>query len=176
MSESSNPTAGHEQSDVPARVPVLFMAFMAGFIPLCLLALWILMASVWEEVPYPPNPFAGDPVPASIPEVPQLQASPKTDLAVFNQEVSEQLHGLGWIDRESGRVHMPIERAMQLLVQRGLPEQETHADQGVGLVEPPVGKGVEASSQTRVNVPAARAVAEPGGIVDPRGGQEAGNE
>lgn len=176
MNEPSNPTAGHEQSDVPARVPVLFMAFMAGFIPLCLLALWILMASVWEEVPYPPNPFAGEPVPANIPEVPQLQVAPKVDLAVFNRAVSEQLHGLGWVDRESGRVHMPIERAMQLLAERGLPEQGVHANQGVGLTEPPVGKGVEASSQTRVNVSAARAVAEPGVIVDPRAGQEAGNE
>lgn len=176
MSEAANPTAGHEQRDVPARIPMLFIAFMAGFVPLCLLALWMLMASVWEEMPYPPNPFAGDPVPANIPEVPQLQAAPKVDLAVFNRAVSEQLHGLGWVDRETGRVHVPIEHAMQLLVERGLPERGVHVNQGIVLTEPPVSKGVDASVEMEVDVSAAEAVAEPEVIVDPRVGQEAGNE
>jgi hypothetical protein len=175
MSEASNPTAGHEQRDVPARIPVLFIAFMAGFVPLCLLALWILMASVWEEVSYPPNPFAGEPVPANMPEVPQLQASPKADLDAFNKSVNEQLHGLGWVDREAGRVHIPIEWAMQLLA-GGLPERGAHASQGINLEKPPVGKGVDASVEMKVNVSAAETVAEPGVVVDPGVGQEAGNE
>ncbi len=31
------------------------------------------------------------------------------------------LNTYGWVDRKNGKVHIPIERAMQLLLQRGLP-------------------------------------------------------
>jgi len=52
----------------------------------------------------------------------RLEVHPAADLAE-SQKVSErELHSYGWIDRKSGGVHIPIERAMQLLLDRGLPE------------------------------------------------------
>lgn len=172
--DEKNPTVGHEQSDVPARIPVLFFIFIAGFVPVALLILWGLVSTVWKELPGPPNPFAGEQVGA--PEVPLLQGSPETDLVDLNRRMRERLHGVGWVDQETERVHMPIERAMQLLVERGLPERGAHANQATSLAELPISKGVNAATETKVNIKAARAVAEPNVVIDPRDGQEAGNE
>lgn len=55
---------------------------------------------------------------------PYLQAHPQADLAEYAQAAAAQLHSVGWIDQQRGIVHMPVEQAMQLLVQRGLPEED----------------------------------------------------
>ncbi|MEZ4616096.1 MAG: hypothetical protein R2867_11425 [Caldilineaceae bacterium] len=36
-----------------------------------------------------------------------------------------RLHSYGWIDQEAGTVHIPIERAMELVVSEGLPARAT---------------------------------------------------
>jgi hypothetical protein len=38
---------------------------------------------------------------------------------LMNQE--QQLHSYGWVDEKAGVAHIPIEKAMDLIVQRGLP-------------------------------------------------------
>ncbi len=42
-------------------------------------------------------------------------------------EQQEVLSSYGWIDEENGVVRIPVERAMSLLVERGLPVQPGHA-------------------------------------------------
>jgi hypothetical protein len=43
-------------------------------------------------------------------------------LANLRAAEEADLDSYGWIDRNSGTVHIPIDRAMQLLLQRGLPD------------------------------------------------------
>ena len=38
---------------------------------------------------------------------------------LMNQE--DQLNSYGWVDQKAGVAHIPIERAMELIAQRGLP-------------------------------------------------------
>ena len=52
---------------------------------------------------------------------PRLQLSPPADLALFRAREAVQLSSYGWIDRTTGVVHIPIDHAMDLLLQRGLP-------------------------------------------------------
>jgi len=52
---------------------------------------------------------------------PRLQISPADDLAAIHEREQSFLHGYGWVDRKAGIIHIPIERAMQLVVERGLP-------------------------------------------------------
>lgn len=52
---------------------------------------------------------------------PQLQVNPMDDLAKMRTRDARDLDGYGWIDRKAGVVRVPIERAMELLLQRGLP-------------------------------------------------------
>lgn len=39
--------------------------------------------------------------------------------AVKNEEARRRLGGAGWVDRDAGVVHIPIEQAMDLIAQRG---------------------------------------------------------
>jgi hypothetical protein len=42
-------------------------------------------------------------------------------LRQFRTREDEMLRSWGWVDRNAGTVHMPIDRAMDLLIERGLP-------------------------------------------------------
>jgi hypothetical protein len=63
---------------------------------------------------------------------PQLQVSPRLDLSEFRAREDEQLTNYGWVNRSAGVVRVPIERAMELVLQRGLAVR-TNAQAGVGL-------------------------------------------
>jgi cytoskeletal protein RodZ len=56
-----------------------------------------------------------------VPPKPQLQAEPRKDLQTYCSEESEKLNTYGWVDQNAGVVRLPIERAMALTLQRGLP-------------------------------------------------------
>lgn len=53
---------------------------------------------------------------------PRLQVNPGFDLAESGTSDHAKLNSYGWIDRGAGIAHIPIARAMELLVERGLPE------------------------------------------------------
>ena len=52
---------------------------------------------------------------------PHLQLAPTEDLKKFREREDAELNTYGWIDRTAGVVRIPIERAMELVLQRGLP-------------------------------------------------------
>jgi hypothetical protein len=54
--------------------------------------------------------------------VPQLQKNPAVDLARMKEEERRRIDAYGWVDREAGIAHIPVERAMDILAQRGLPK------------------------------------------------------
>jgi hypothetical protein len=56
---------------------------------------------------------------ADIP-APQLQTDPQRDLALFRRMEENQLSSYGWIDRDRQIAHVPIERALALIRERGL--------------------------------------------------------
>jgi hypothetical protein len=56
-----------------------------------------------------------------IPPEPRLQVNGVADLQDFRAKEEGVLHSYGWIDRKAGSVRIPIGRAMDLLLQRGLP-------------------------------------------------------
>lgn len=53
--------------------------------------------------------------------VPQLQIMPAMDLSNFRAREETELNSYGWIDRTAGVVRIPIGRAIDLLLERGLP-------------------------------------------------------
>jgi hypothetical protein len=54
------------------------------------------------------------------PPAPRLQVDPKLDLDRLRAEEYARLTTYGWADRERRIVRIPIERAMELLAERGL--------------------------------------------------------
>jgi len=55
-----------------------------------------------------------------VPE-PRLQVNSAQELQAMRAQEETVLQSYGWVDREHGVTRIPIEKAMQLLVQRGLP-------------------------------------------------------
>jgi hypothetical protein len=52
---------------------------------------------------------------------PQLQAKPRQDLQEYCSDEEKKLDTYAWVDRGAGVVRLPIDRSMDLLLQRGLP-------------------------------------------------------
>ena len=55
------------------------------------------------------------------PPEPRLQTDPRQDLADMRAKEDEQLQSYGWVDRNAGVVRIPIDAAMKLTLERGLP-------------------------------------------------------
>lgn len=65
----------------------------------------------------PPQPAP----PAEIPPVPRLQTNPAADYAALRRAQQARLDSFGWVDVGKGIVHLPIARAIDILLERGLP-------------------------------------------------------
>lgn len=74
-------------------------------------------AKVTVEQPYP----LAVPAEAKLPPEPRLQAQPSREIGDFRATEEESLHNYGWVDKAAGVVHIPIEEAMRLTIERGLP-------------------------------------------------------
>jgi len=54
-----------------------------------------------------------------LPAEPRLQQFPRNELYEFRMKEEADLHSYGWVDKNSGTVHIPIDDAMRLMLQRG---------------------------------------------------------
>src|SRR5579864_8783627 len=52
---------------------------------------------------------------------PRLEENERTELNNFRYSEEEELNSYGWVDHSAGVAHIPIDQAMQLVAQRGLP-------------------------------------------------------
>jgi hypothetical protein len=52
---------------------------------------------------------------------PRLERNERVEINDFRLKEEQTLNSYGWVDEKAGVVRIPIERAMQLLAQRGLP-------------------------------------------------------
>ena len=59
-----------------------------------------------------------------VPPEPRLQTDPRQDLADLRARDNETLTTYGWVDRNAGVVRIPIDEAMKLTLERGLPSRQ----------------------------------------------------
>jgi len=72
-----------------------------------------------------------------LPPAPTLQQFPRTEMYEFRVKEEAELHSYGWVDENAGTVHIPIQDAMRLVLERGLPsrqQDESHAAEPVGMM------------------------------------------
>lgn len=69
------------------------------------------------------------------PPTPRLQSQPFKDVYLLRQGQNERLDSYGWVDKESGVVHIPIDRAMELSLERGLPVRAGEPAAPAGVVQ-----------------------------------------
>ena len=122
-----SPRRGHELQDVSIR---FFGNVILGLLLLTLLGMAI---SLWFEreglrreaaTELEPSPIA---VSSKPPPEPRLQVRPADDLTKYRQEEQDRLNRYEWIDQKTGIVRIPIDHAMDLIAERGLPVRSTAA-------------------------------------------------
>jgi hypothetical protein len=55
---------------------------------------------------------------------PRLETNEPVEINDFRVQEEKNLNSYGWVDQQAGVVRIPIERAMELLAQRGLPTRQ----------------------------------------------------
>jgi hypothetical protein len=123
----SGRTAGrrHEARDFNVRAAALFgLGLLVAAVVIHLVTVQLLGAfgRRARALDLPPRPVTAEP---PAPSTPLLQTSPSEDLERLRAAEAAALGTYGWIDRERGRVRLPIDRAVELLLQQGLPARET---------------------------------------------------
>lgn len=117
--------AGHEERDVSFRPIVaagLGMLMVAVIVLVLLRGLLGHYAAREAKLGPPVNPLA-ESYGRQLPPEPRLQTAPIEDLRQLHAAEDALLNSYGWLDRQAGTAHIPIARAMELLVQRGLPSR-----------------------------------------------------
>lgn len=159
-----NPETHHEESDVNTRALMLFVVIFIVFAAVTHVALWLLY-KFYVQVGVGQNAMANPPLtsilrPADPPALPRLQPfatkgesdvsspvadTPVADMERMRAEEEKVLDHAGWVDRQKGIVHIPIDTAKNLALQRGIYQLNTAS------VPAPVAIG---AGQTAVRPPA----------------------
>jgi protein SCO1 len=133
---------------------ILFIQLVAG-------AIFVYFRAT--ELPDRPGlPAVRDTLPP--PPGPGLQVEPDDDLRRVRATEQARLQGYGWVDRDAGLVHIPIERAMEILAEHGLPvaEEGREARERIDAREsgflhptgiPPVTPGPEGTPLLEITLP-----------------------
>lgn len=78
------------------------------------------MMQAEQDTREPDAPRTNAKIQREFPE-PRLEDDERTELAPFRYKEEQTLNSYGWVDQNAGVARIPIERAMALIVQRGLP-------------------------------------------------------
>jgi hypothetical protein len=132
--ESTTGHGSYEHQDLQARGVIYFYLAMAVAVLLCILALMGVFSFLdhREKALEPPvNPLVTN-VPTDTRHIasgypqsafpsPKLEEDERGQFIGILLNEEKTLNSYGWVDEKAGTVHIPIERAMELLAQRGLP-------------------------------------------------------
>jgi hypothetical protein len=114
--------AGHEHTDahVSAIVKfILWLAVIAVVVHFGLAFMYEFLIRQSMPAGEPQYPRATREV--ALPPAPRLQQFPANDIYRFRLGERSLLESYGWINKNDGIVHIPIEEAMRITVERGLP-------------------------------------------------------
>jgi len=115
------PHGAYETSD--ANVPTLYNCGVGLFV--VIFAAMGLMWALHAALETPPVKMDHEPTAMEmervLPPKPRLQVNQQLDLKQVKEHEQQILHSFGWVQKESGTVRIPIDRAMDLIAERGLP-------------------------------------------------------
>lgn len=117
--------AKHEHTDIDPRIGYQFALWLAVSM---FVSFGIVYGAFWFfEGKARSADAAGQlyPLAAAIPQreppLPNLQTQPFKDVYMMRQGENEKLTSYGWVDKDGGVTRIPIDRAMELMLQRGFP-------------------------------------------------------
>lgn len=126
MTDVHHDTVHHEESDVAIGGLFGFAAGLAIVLVFVCFVVWILFGfyAAREQKSSPAEfPLAAQQE-NRLPPEPRLQTNPRQDLSDLHSQEDQILSSYGWVDKNAGTVRIPIDQAMRLTLQRGLPARQ----------------------------------------------------
>lgn len=120
----------YEDRDLGGRGIIVFLIVLV-------VATAMLCLVVWGYFEYKGRHFAAEPPMTGVPAItgtppafqdptqrfpkPALQTDDVADMDKFRIQDNSVLNSYGWVDEKAGLVHIPIDQAMKIVAQQGLP-------------------------------------------------------
>jgi uncharacterized iron-regulated membrane protein len=122
----TGPQRRYETRDVTARTMVWSALGLILLTGAGLVSSWIVMKYfvTVQKLGPPASPFDQS---RTLPPPPRLSVKPELNLKQWQAEEKARLSEYGWVDRNPGVVRIPIERAMQISLERGFPVRTSSA-------------------------------------------------
>lgn len=114
---------GYEVSDAPASPAAIGMFILVGLMFAGFVGGKIFQI-IFEATEVKSRPAAGPLVVREEVDGPLVQAYPAAELRAYKAEQARKLRTYGWVDRSTGVVRIPVDRAMELIARDGLPTWE----------------------------------------------------
>ncbi len=130
--DKENPQVSHEHTDVNVRGILIFGVGLIVLAVVAHLLLWWLFdyfSARDQKQTQPRVPTVSRPQ-KELPPEPRLQVSPARDMNEMRASEDAILHSYGWVDQKTNTVRIPIEQAMKLIVEKGLPVRSRDGAQG----------------------------------------------
>ena len=144
--------AGHETSDVHiGGIVATGVGLLVTLAVVFAAVSWLQTRFTGRALPLAPPAARATPAAPPLPPDPRLEAVAGQELHELRAAQERLLHGYDWIDRPAGIARIPIERAIDLLAERGLParpdsEGDAFRDRGLGTPsDPSSGRTAEAA-------------------------------
>ena len=125
------PGAKYEHTDIDVNVGYKFALWLSVAM---IISIAIVYGTFWffegqarstneQAQKYPlavrPAVKPGEPQHLSAPPGPNLQTQPFRDVYELRAAENKKLTEYGWVDKDGGVTHIPVERAMEVMLQRG---------------------------------------------------------
>ena len=111
----------HETYAIDARpllISGLVLVLLGGMSFFLMDRLFIYFEARQQQLDSQPSPLAET---RPLPPEPRLQVTPVQDVQILRTEKEHRLNNYAWVNKEAGIVRLPIERAIELVAERGLP-------------------------------------------------------
>ena len=118
------PGAGFEHTDIEPGVGYRFAVWLAVSMVLSAAMVYGIFTFLGSRATTNDELTRRFPLARGVPQEPpspRLQTQPFKDIYQLKTEQRGVLTSYGWVDKATGVVHIPIDRAMELTLQRGLP-------------------------------------------------------
>ncbi len=111
---------GYEGSDISVGRLFAFAGGVAGLVIFGVVASAVVFRFFVRHQPLgpPASPFENV---RPLPPQPRLQTEAPEDLKRYRTDQDKILNGYGWVDQNAGTVRIPIDQAMDILLQKWLP-------------------------------------------------------
>lgn len=132
----------HTHSDSPiemtdANIPLAIYTTLGILITVVLCMVIVFFQFRFEEAmapkPEPGSVFSNN---GKLPPLPRLQAQPAKDLVEFKEQQKHQLESFGWVDKDGGVAHVPIDKGIEMILKNGMPIVKAQPAAAVAAAKP----------------------------------------